>query len=97
MFTLYMELKEDTRIRIENLMSDWFNDCIEFKSSEVSLCEGEYKAYITYDGNNNKPNVGTCTFKFNEVGDKIEGFEITNVTGGHFLPFSEQLQTVLRG
>ncbi len=97
MFTTCVKLTEPIKICIENAMTDWFNDNIELRSDEVSLTSGEYTASIGYDGNNCKDNKGTCTFKFREVGDIIEDFEITNVTGRNYLPFSERLQIVLRG
>lgn len=100
-------LKEEVKLpdgvirQLESFMTEWFNDTIEVIS--IRHKDDEWIAQIGYDGNNNKDNRGTVTFKCSVVGhtdhpsdgDEVEDFEITNVTGMHYKPFSDRLERAL--
>ena len=91
---IYLEHCIIVQNTLESHMSEWFDNAIEINALEVS---GDgYRAHIGYDGVNNEGFNGTCTFKCHMMGaGQISDFEITNVTGSGFRPFSDRLKSVL--
>ena len=88
--------------QLESKMTEWFDDNIEidFATREYA-CKWEWVARIFYDGTNNKNNCGMVYFTFRTKHDAhgdevIEEFNIMNVTGSNYRPFSEKLKEALK-
>lgn len=85
--------------QIEQKLLELFDDNLEITQIEPVEEFGSrgtshrqrYKAYVVYDGKNNKGGKGTVEFLCVRRGTKIEDFELTNATGSNYLknPFSK--------
>lgn len=71
--------------QLEDKFSELLNDAIEIEVMYPNT-DGNFTAYIVYDGTNNKANKGTIEFRCHVGCSQIEDLVIVNLTGRNFVP-----------